>query len=313
MLARLFLGPTGDNKAAGFYAADMTLIVTSEAQATAFGKLWLYTKVSDARTGEFQQRPAGVALIMLDAQEPSLRIAAQTTGNGLSSMRSEGLAGQLMGFSLRPMRLAFEATKNGIALYLGPNEVSGSLGPLSVQATSLLAFRARIDDGRSISYVMSRSNLRAGFNWSASAAVGVVSLRASFSAGFAADLLLLGTFRNGALTVYGDASIAMNATLSLHASVGFSITIDCLFDSYTISWSVDYDFRLEVHVDLGLEAALTTGGEGFGLCGHAMASVSVLGISASLTVPVAVNTGAVEKARLEYRAADQDIKTLLGI
>lgn len=113
--------------------------------------------------------------------------------------------------------------------------------------------------------------------------------------------------------MYGSASVTMNAALSLHASIGFSITIDCLFDSYTISWSVDYDFRLEVHVDLGLEAVLTTGSGGFGLRGHARASVSVLGISASLAVPVAVNTDAVERARGEYAAVDQDIKNILGI
>lgn len=311
LLARLFLGPTGKNEAPGFYAADMTLIVTSDAQATAFGKLWLYTSVSDARTGEFQQRPAGLALMLLDAQEPSLRIAAQTTGNGLTSLKSSGLAGQLMGFSLPPMRLAFEATKNGIALYLGPNEVSGSLGPLSVRATSLLAFRARFDGGKS--YAMSHSSLTAGFNWSASASVGPVSLSASFSAGFAAELLLLGTFGDGKLTVYGSASIAMSAALALHASVGFRIRISCFLGSYTISWSVHYDFRMEVHVDLGLEAALTTGSEGFGLRGHATAGVSVLGISATLTVPVAVNTGAVDDARRQYQSVDQDIRKLLGI
>lgn len=311
LLARLFLGPTGKNEVPGFYAADMTLIVTSDAQATAFGKLWLYTSVTDARTGEFQQRPAGLALMLLDAQEPSLRIAAQTTGNGLTSLKSAGLAGQLMGFSLPPMRLAFEATKNGIALYLGPNEVSGSLGPLSVRATSLLAFRARFDGGKS--YAMSHSGLMAGFNWSASASVGPVSLGASFSAGFAAELLLLGTFGDSKLTVYGSASIAMSAALALHASVGFRIRISCFLGSYTISWSVHYDFRMEVHVDLGLEAALTTGSEGFGLRGHATAGVSVLGISATLTVPVAVNTGAVDEARSQYQSVDQDIRKLLGI
>ncbi len=311
LLARLFLGPTGVNATPGFYAADMTLIITSEAQATAFGKLWLYTSVDDARTGDFQQQPAGLALMLLDAQEPSLRIAAQTTGRGLTSLKSAGLSGQLMGFSLPPMRLAFEATKNGIALYLGPNEVSGSLGPLSVRGTSLLAFRARFDGGKS--YAMSHSSLSAGFNWSASASVGAVSLSASFNAGFAAELLLLGTFGDSKLMVYGSASIAMNAALSLHASVGFSIRIKCLFASYTISWSVGYDFRMEVHVDLGLEAALTTGSEGFGLRGHATAGVSVLGISARLTVPVAVNTGAVDEARSQYEAVGKDIKTILGI
>jgi hypothetical protein len=256
-------------------------------------------------------------MMMLDAQEPSLRIAAQTTGNGLTSLKSDGLSGQLMGFNLPPMRLAFEATKNSIALYLGPNEVSGSLGPLSVRGTSLLAFRARFGkDG--MSYAMSHSSLSAGFNWSASASVGPVSLSASFSARFAAELLLLGTFSypekdKPKFLVYGSASIAMNAALSLHASVGFRITIDCLFDSYTISWSVDYDFRMEVHVDLGLEAALTTGSEGFGLRGHATAGVSVLGIYAALTVPVAINTAAIDEARHEYVKVDNEIKTILGI
>lgn len=317
LLARLFLGPTGTNEAPGFYAADMTLIVTSDAQATAFGKLWLYTSVADARTGDFQQRPAGLALMLLDAQEPSLRIAAQTTGNGLTSLKSSGLSGQLMGFDLPPMRLALEATKNSIALYLGPNKVSGSLGPLSVRGTSLLAFRARFDrDG--MSYAISHSSLSAGFNWSASVSDGLISLSASFSARFAAELLLLGTFSypvkdKPKFLVYGSASIAMNAALSLHTSVGFSITIDCLFDSYTISWSVDYDFRMEVHVDLGLEAALTTGSEGLGLRGHATAGVSVLGINATLTVPVAVNTAAIDEARREYVKVDNDIKTILGI
>lgn len=311
LLARLFLGPTGKNEVPGFYAADMTLIVTSEAQAAAFGKLWLYTSINDARTADFQQRPAGLALMMLDAQEPALRIAAQTTGNGLTSIKSEGLAGQLMGFSLPPMRLAFEATRNGIALYLGPNQMSGSLGPLRVQATSLLAFRARFDG--EMSYAMSRSSLSAGFDWGASASVGPVSLSASFSAGFAVDLLMLGSFGHGELTVYGSASIAMNAALSLHASVGFRITIDCWFDTYTISWSVDYDFRMEVHVDLSLEAALTTGSEGFGLRGHATASVSVLGISVALTVPLTINTGAVDTGRKRYAEIDADMRQLLGI
>lgn len=311
LLARLFLGPTGKNEVPGFYAADMTLIVTSDAQATAFGKLWLYTSVTDARTGEFQQRPAGLALMLLDAQEPSLRIAAQTTGNGLTSLKSAGLSGQMMGFSLPPMRLAFEATKSGTALYLGPNEVSGNLGPLSLRGTSLLAFRARAYGGKS--YAMSHSSLSAGFNWSASATVGPVSLSASFNAGFSAELLLLGTFGDRRLMVYGRASILMNAALSLHASVGFRIRISCFLGSYTISWSVDYDFRMEVHVDLDLEAALTTGGEGFGLRGHATAVVAVIGISARLTVPVEVNTGDVDEARREYLAVDQEIKTILGI
>lgn len=310
LLARLFVGPTPDENLVGFYSADMTLIVTSEAQAAVFGKLWLYTKTLDARKAAFQQRPAALALMLLDGQEPSLRIAAQTTGNGLTSLPSDGLAGKLMGFDLPAMRLAFEATRNGILLVLGPNEMAGQLGPLSVRATSLLAFRASTDGGDS--YVMSKSSLRAVFDWSASASIGPVSLSASFNAGFAADLLLLGAFSEGKLLLYGNASLVMNAALSLHASVGFSIRINCLFTSFTISWHVDYDFRLEVHVDLGLEVALATQGTALGMLGHASATVNVLGISASLSIPLSLNTEVVGRAYKERVRIETELRKTLG-
>ncbi|WP_326542404.1 hypothetical protein [Pseudorhodoferax sp.] len=310
LLARLFAGPTPQETVVGFYSADMTLIINSEAQAAVFGKLWLYTQTAHARTQEFQQRPAALALMLLDGQEPSLRIAAQTTGNGRTSVNADGLAGQLMGFGLPSMRLAFEATRNGLLLVLGPNEMVGQLGPLRVTATSLLAFRAATDG--SASYVMSKSSLRAVFDWRASASIGPVRLAASFNAGFAADLQLLGSYASDRLLIYGNASLVMNAVLALHASVGFSIRINCLFKSFTISWHVDYDFRLEVHVDLSLQVALSSTGTALGLDGHARAGVSVLGISASLSVPLSLNTEVVTAARSEFQQIEQKLRTVLG-
>lgn len=314
LLARLFAGPIPEENVIGFYSADITLIVNSEAQAAAFGKLWLYTQTADARKEEFQQRPAALALMLLDGQEPSLRIAAQTTGNGRSSANVDGLAGNLMGFGLPSMRLAFEATRKGLLLVLGPNEMSGQLGPLSVTAKSLLAFRVAADGGTS--YVMSRSSLRAVFDWRASASVGPVSLSASFNASFAADLQLLGAYErindSSRLLIYGSASLVLNAVLALHASVGFSIRINCLFTSFTISWHVDYDFRLEVHIDLALQVALGTEGAALGLEGHATARVSVLGISASLSVPLSLNTSTVSNARSRFQQIETELREVLG-
>lgn len=291
-----------------FYVADLTLIATSDFQITALGKVWLQTSLDDARTIEFQRQPFAAAMALLDGQEPSLRIVAQTFSEGRNSIGASGIAGRLLGSALPPTRLAMEATSSSLAIVVGPNTVSGELGPLRISGTSQLAFRA----ARGRVYLVSQNNLEAGFNTSASVSFGPVTMWAGVSFGFSADLALLGQFRERRLTVYGRAVVLAHAGVDLRVRVSFQIRIGLPFGrSIRISWSEEWNFSLRIHADLQLEVAVTSHGE-LGMRGEATLSVNVIGIQASISVPAQLNAPLIDEARIEADFVRKDIQALIG-
>jgi len=291
-----------------FYVADLTLIATSDFQITALGKVWLQTSLDDARTTEFQRQPFAAALALLDGQEPSLRIVAQTFSESKNSIGASGIVGRLLGSALPPTRLAMEATSSSLAIVVGPNTVSGELGPLRISGTSQLAFRA----ARGRVYLISQSNLEAGFNTNASVSFGPVTMWAGVSFGFSADLALLGQFREERLTVYGRAVVLAHAGVDLRVRISFQIRIGMPFGrSIRISWSEEWNFSLRIHADLQLEVAVTSHGE-LGMRGEATLSVNVIGIQASISVPAQLNAPLIDVARLEADEVRKDIQALIG-
>lgn len=310
MVARLFVESSQTTGAAtpSLYVADMTLLMTSEFQFAAFGKLWFYTSRGDARTAPFQQYPSAVGLAMFDGQQPSLRVVAMTHPDGRSTLTDKIPAAQLLGMRIPRSQLAFEATPAGMALVLGPVEVGTTLGPLQVAGSTLFALRSA--GGRV--YAISRSSLSASFSASTrTLSVGPASLSGSINAGFAATLGLLGHYANGALTIYGVAHASCWVELALHVRIGFSIRIRAGFVRITISWHQDWDFNLRMHVDLDLEATLTSDG-GIGIDGRARIEVNVLGIGAALSLQIAANDQLVRDGRAMYATINQDVNQLLG-
>ena len=290
------------------YVADLALILTSDFHFTVLGKLWLQTSLEDAKTTRFQAKPAAIGMMLLDGQEPSLRVVAQTRSDGLNSIGVGGLVGRLLGAQLPETRLAFEATSSGMAMVIGPNPVGGELGPLRVTGSSLLAFRS----SPSHAYAILRASLAAGFAASSGVSLGLIEFRASLRFGFSSELVLLGSYRDNNLLVYGKSHVAAYVELSLHLRIGFRIRIGLPFGrSITISWALDYDFNLQVHVDLQLEVALNTDG-GIGVRGHAAVSVHVMGIGATLQVPVDQGGRYVDGGRARQAEIENDLTKLLG-
>lgn len=310
LVARAFAASTQgpDTKQMELYVCDLTLIVTSDFQLAVLGKLWLQTSMDDAQTPAFQALPGAVAMMLLDGQEPSLRVVAQTNANGLTSMSKCGLVGKMLGSGLPETHLAMEATPNGMALVVGPNPISGDLGPLQISGSSLLALRSTPTK----SYALLRSSLQAAFGASASMSFGLVSISASMRFGFSSELVLLGFYENNSLVVYGRSHVAAFVAVALHIRTGFEIRISLPFGGrITISWAKDWDFELRVHVDLEIELALVSDG-GVGIRGHAAISVNLCGISASLRVPVDVNGEKVDLGRTKQTGIENDLKLLLG-
>ena len=310
LVARAFAASTqGPNtKQMELYVCDLTLIVTSDFQVAVLGKLWLQTSMDDAQTQAFQALPGAVAMMLLDGQEPSLRVVAQTNSNGLTSMSKSGIVGKMLGSGLPETHLAMEATPNGMALVVGPNPISGDLGPLQISGSSLLALRAT----PTRSYALLRSSLQAAFGTSASMGFGLVSISASMRFGFSSELVLLGYYDGNSLLVYGRSHVAAYVAVALHLRIGFEIRISLPFGRrITISWAKDWDFELQVHVDLELELALASDGA-VGMHGHASISVNLCGIHASLSVPVDVNGETVQQGRKKQEAIENDLKLLLG-
>ena len=310
LVARAFAassqGP--DNKQMDLYVCDLTLIVTSDFQIAVLGKLWLQTSMDDAQTPAFQALPSAVAMLLIDGQEPSLRLVAQTNSNGKTSLSSSGLVGKLLGSSLPVTHLAMEATPNGMALVVGPNPIAGDLGPLQISGSTLLAFRSTQDQ----SYALLRSTLQAGFSSSASMSFGPVSIRASMRFGFASELVLLGFYKDGSLVVYGRAHVVAFVAVNVHIRIGFEIRISLPFGQrITISWSRDWDFDLQVHVDLQIELALQSDG-GVGIVGNASISINLVGVQAMLSVPLSVNPAIVNTGRVRQQTIEADLDKLLG-
>ena len=291
-----------------FYVADLTLIATSDFQITAIGKVWLQTSVYDASTPDFQKQPFAAAMALLDGQEPSLRIVAQTYADSKNSIGASGIAGHLLGSGLPPTRFAMEATSTSLAIVVGPNTISGALGPLQISGSSQLAFRA----ARGRVYLISQSNLAASFNTSASVSFGPVTMWAGVNFGFSADLALLGQFRAGRLLIYGRAVVLARAGVDLRVRISFEIRIGKLFGrDIRISWSQEWSFNLQIHADLELEVAVTSEGE-LGMRGQATLSVNVIGIQASISVPAQFHVQVVDDARHEADAVRKDIEALIG-
>ncbi|TQK03558.1 hypothetical protein [Herbaspirillum sp. SJZ107] len=310
VVARIFAesSPTKGAETMSLYVADMTLLMTSDLQFAAFGNLWLYTRRSDARSADFQKQPAAVGLALFDARQPSLRVVAMTRPDGRSSLAASIPAGPLLGLQMPRSQLAFEAAPAGTMLALGPVEVDTTLGPLRVAGST--SFVLRSAGGRL--YAISRSALSAAFSASTgSVGIGPATFSGSVSAAFAASLALLGDFQDGRLTVYGLAHASCSIELALHVQIGFRIEISVGFGSVTISWHEDWDFRMGMHVDLDLEAALDSGG-GIGIDGRARLSVNVLGISAGLALHIAAGEEQVQRGRAIYQAAVTEVDNLLG-
>jgi hypothetical protein len=308
LVGQLYIAATkGPSNIPDLYVADATVIMTSDLQITAFGKIWPMTSIDDAKTASFQKNPCAAAIMMFDAHEPSLRIVAQTNENGLMSPGAGGIVGKLLG-NMPSVRMAFECTPSSTAIVLGPDHFDGKLGPLDVSGTSLLAFRSAAGQV----YAISRFSMRAAFSQSASAGIGPISLSASLRFGFSTEMLLVGRYQENSLLVYGRSSMVAYVAINLHASIGFSARINCGFFKITISWSVDYDFNLEVHVDLELEIALRSADGNVGLVGSANVVVSVLGITASLHVPVETNRELISLGQAMHTAVESDIQILVG-
>lgn len=310
LVARAFAASTQgpDTKQMELYVCDLTLIVTSDFQVAVLGKLWLQTSMDDAQTPAFQALPGAVAMMLLDGQEPSLRVVAQTNANGLTSMSKSGLVGKMLGSGLPETHLAMEATPNGMALVVGPNPISGDLGPLQISGSSLLALRSTPTK----SYALLRSSLQAAFGTSASMSFGLVSISASMRFGFSSELVLLGYYDGNSLLVYGRSHVAAFVAVALHIRIGFEIRISLPFGRHIrISWAKDWDFELRVHVDLELELALVSDGA-VGIRGHASISVNLCGVQASLSVPVDVNGARVDQGRAKQKDIEDDLKLLLG-
>lgn len=309
VVARIFAEPsqTHGDQAVSLYVADMTLLMTSDLQFAAFGRLWFYTTREDAKSALYQQHPSVLGLAMFDGQQPALRVVALTRPDGRSSLAPATPAGQLMGMGIPEAQLAFEAVPSGMTLALGPIEVGAKLGPLHLAGSSSLMLRSAAGQV----YAISRSALSATFNTSIQGYAGPATLSGSVSASFSASLALLGKFASGSLTIYGLAQASCAVELALHVRIGFRISIDVAFDTIEISWHEDWDFSISIHVDLGLEVALTSGGE-VGIEGRATMSVTVLGISASLALHIAASPAVVIAGRDEYNRAVADINQLLG-
>jgi hypothetical protein len=310
LLARAFVSPTKGlpHSKPELYVADLTIIVTSDFQFAVMGKLWLLTSLDHAQTRPFQGRPSAAGMMLLDGQEPSLRVVAQTRSDGLTTVGGQGVVGTLLGNMVPETRFAMEATPTGLAVVLGPNPIRGELGPLQVTGSSLLAFRST----PSRAYAISRSSLEARFGTSASMSFGLVSISASLRFGFSSELVLLGYFSDSQLVIYGRAHVSAYVEVNLHIRIGFRIRIGLPFGrSITISWHQDWDFNWQIHVDLDVELAVSSQGS-VGLVGRARISVSVVGVSASLQVPVDVNTGLITHGRKLENDIRTDLEQLTG-
>jgi len=310
VVARIFVESqqTRGDQALSLYVADMTLLMTSDLQFAAFGKLWFYTRRADAKSVDFQRFPSVVGLAMFDGQQPSLRVMALTRPDGRSSLTDDIPVGPLLGIQIPRSQLAFEAAPSGMTLALGPVDVDTTLGPLRVAGSTSFVLRSA---GGKV-YAISRSSLSAAFNASTgSVGIGLATLSGRVSAGFSATLALLGNFSDGCLTVYGLAHASCSVELALHVRIGFRISISVGFGSITISWHEDRDFKLSMHVDLDLEVTLTSNG-GVGIEGRAGISVNVLGMSASLSLYVAADSNLVVAGRDMYRKTTDEVNKLLG-
>lgn len=310
LLARVFVSPSPKVEAAipELYVADLTMIVTSDFQFAVMGKLWLLTSLEHAQTVPFQQHPTASALMLLDGQEPSLRAVAQTRDDGRTSAGAGSVVGMLVGL-VPETHLAFEATSTGLAVVIGPNPIQGDLGPLQITGSSLLAIRS----APSRSYAISRSSLQARFAVSSAMSFGPVSISASLRFGFSSELALLGFYDNTTLTLYGHAHVAAYVEVNLHLSIGFSIRISLPFGrSIRISWHQDWDFNWQVAVDLDIALAVTSGGD-VGLHGNAFIEVNVVGVRASLAVPVNMNPDAIDAGRRLQAVIEADLRTLTGL
>ncbi|MBV4504231.1 hypothetical protein HU751_005170 [Pseudomonas sp. BW13M1] len=310
VVARVFAEPsqTKGDQALSLYVADMTLLMTSDLQFAAFGKLWLYTRRADAKSADFQKSPSVVGLAMFDVLQPSLRIVAMTRPDGRSSLTRQIPAGQLLGMQIPRSQLAFEASPSNLTVALGPLDIGTALGPLNVAGSTSFVLRSA---GGNV-YAISRSSLSAVFKASTgNLNIGLATLSGSVSAGFSATLALMGAFSDGRLTVYGLAHASCSVELALHVRIGFRISVSVGFASVEISWHEDWDFGLKMHVDLDLEAALTSD-DGVGIDGRARISVNVLGISASLSLHIAADSGLVAKGREVYKNVVVEVDKLLG-
>lgn len=298
LAARAFMGPNaGYNEAAvQLYVADLTFVMAENLQLAAYLKVWFQTSLADAREARFQHQPAVVALATFDGNEPSLRLIAMSKSDALSSLAESGESGGLLSFKLPETRLAFEANARGMAIVIGPNTLSGSIGPLQLSARTMLAVRAM--DGEVM--VVYRNALEAGFHVEGGLDLGLVRFSASVTAAFSAQLELWGLCESdGKLTVYGDARARFLVDVALHVRIGFRIEISYGFGSIEIECYQHWDFGLRVHIDLSLAVAMSThaapGVEGRGTIG-----VDVLGMSVSVSLPLELNSGAVRAARATY-------------
>lgn len=311
LLARAFVSPTTGpvHSTPELYVADLTIIATSDFQLAVMGKLWLHTSLEHARTSNFQARPSASGMMLLDGQEPSLRMVAQTRSDGLTSVGGQGVVGNLLGNLIPETRFAMEATPTGLAVVLGPNTIRGDLGPLQVTGSSLLAFRTTPNRA----YAISRSSLEARFGTSASMSFGLVSISAALRFGFSSELVLLGYFSKSELVIYGRAYVSAFVEVNLHIRIGFRIRIGLPFGrSITISWHRDWDFSWSIHVDLDIELAVSSQGS-VGMVGRAQIRVSVVGIEATLQVPVDENSELVKNGRELEKEIRNDITQLTGL
>lgn len=292
----------GSNDMVDFYAADLGLMLTEDFQLAALGKLWLQTSIKDARTQPFQQKPAVRAIVLVDGQEPSLRVAAQTVAKPLSTQGDRGgLTARLFGTpSLPPTKLSMEASPSSFALAIGPTQFKERMGPMALQGESFAAVRA---SGAGV-FVLGELKAAGKAGASAHARLGPASFRISFSTGVALELTMLGAYAEDALLVYGRTRVSAHASLSVHVQIGFRKRIKVGWVNITISWHVDWDFSLHVHADIDLEVGVSTS-RGVGFQGTAHIRFRVLGYSPSLGVRMSHNTHFLEAARGQAKQAKQ--------
>lgn len=310
LAARAFLGPNpGYNDAeVQLYVADLSFVMAADFQFAAYLKMWFQTSVADARDARFQQKPAVVALATFDGNEPSLRLIAMSKSDALSTLGDSGQSGGLLSFKLPETRLAFEANARGMAIVIGPNTLSGSIGPLKLSAQTMLALRAM--DGEVL--VVYRNALNAGFHVEGALDLHLVRFSASVTAAFSAQIELWGLCKpDGTLTVYGDARASFLVDVALHVRIGFRIRISYFFGSIEIECYRHWDFGLHVHIDMSLAVAMSTHAAP-GVQGRGTIGVNVLGMSVEVSLPLEWNAGAVTSARTVYTRDIQGRLNALG-
>lgn len=296
----------GDRNTPDIYAGDLAIILTSEAQWAIVGKFWVFTSVNKCSEPRFAREPLVSALVLLDGQAQSLRAAAVTNTDSATEAQGTGPLASIIA-SFPKTRFAFEATSSSLTVAIGPNTLGGELGRLTVEGTSLMALHASKQGDQFTAFAISTLSFSAAYTQAASLSLGPVHLRARARFGFSYDSTLIGRYRDSELLLYAGTRVQAYAGIDLNVRIEFEIRINAIFKKIVIRWSQSWDFNWTVYVDLTLKVAVSSRGK-VGFVGQADVSVNVLGIKASVNVPVTVDPALVAQAE----AVREETQKLIG-